>query len=64
MVILPNLKYKLSWGIKFLAEIIERSCEAIIFISKHFYLKETWSNQFYQHHQNDDHVSEKEHLLT
>ena len=57
MVTLPNLKYKLSWGIKFLAEIIERSCEAIIFISKHFYLKETWSNQFYQHHQNDDHVS-------
>ena len=64
MVTLPNLKYKLSWGVKFLAEIIERSCDAIIFISKDFYLKETWSNKFYEHHQNHDNVSYKDHLLT
>ena len=34
-------KIKFELGHKFLAQIMERSYDAIIFISKHFYLKET-----------------------
>ena len=49
---MTNLKYNLSRGIKFLTDVINRSRDAIIFISKSLYFKDTWSNQFYQHHQN------------